>query len=383
MNIYFATRLRGFFLHLIKADEIDAKFSYDNNKVYETNSWKTKLKVIVAHWRIMDWLGLIQEIKCIGKNVDIIGSFNRFINSDIPYFIYVENPTALYHYRLDRNKSFFGKRRLNKLINSPMLRGLVFMSNACASTFENVCCKIPEKIHTDTIYPLVPANPLVNEALLEERCQRKRFKLLYIAQGIRFVSKGGLEVAEAFKRLREEGLDIELQMITSLHEADSDKIKEVTKIEGITVNDFKLSFEEMLKIYAESSLLLIPTSDDSFNLTVLEGIKAGLPVIGSRLYAIPEMVEDNVNGYLCDPHFWFFDKNNIPNPEVWNHRKKTLYKGDISESIVTFLTDHIHSLYNNRGKLLEMSKQSLWKSCNSPFSENYIVKKWNKFFEKI
>lgn len=60
-----------------------------------------------------------------------------------------------------------------------------------------------------------------------------------------------------------------------------------------------------------STLLLHPTSDDSNSLTVLEAMKAGLPIISTKLYAIPEMVKDGVNGFLTEPKYAFFDNNNL------------------------------------------------------------------------
>ena len=112
-------------------------------------------------------------------------------------------------------------------------------------------------------------------------------------------------------------------------------------------------------------------------------MKSGLPVIGSTLYAIPEMVADGYNGFLTEPHYWFFDKNNIPNPAVWNHRKRTIYSGRLSKRIVDFLLDRISALYHDRDLLYTLSVNSWNKAKEGPFSEEYITAQWNELINMI
>lgn len=383
MKILFVTRLRGFFRHLLKSNNQEHSFSTEKQQIYETNSFKTRLKNRIGRSAVFDFLGIIQVITTNENQADIIGSFNRFVKTNKPYFIYVENPTALYHYRLNRGRSFLGRRKINKQLTEPNLKGLVFMSKACADTFERVCGKISENCHTMVIYPLVPENTLVTNSFIEKRCIQPKLKLLYIAQGMRFISKGGLEILEAIKILNKKGLDISIHIITSLNDLPSGIESKIRNTPNVLLDDFKFSFAQMQEIYASSHMLLQPTSDDSFNLTVLEGMKAGLPILASRLYAIPEMVRDNNNGYLCDPHYWFFNPNNIPNPEVWNHRKKTIYSGKTSKDIIEFLVTKISYLYVNRDELIRLSKNSLAKASTQPFNTEYIISQWNSFLTSL
>lgn len=383
MKIYFATKVRGFFKHLFNEKTLNASFSYPNNTLYELNNTKNFIIKKIAYSKFLDLLGLIQVIKPREKNFEIYGSFNRFLNIDRPYFIYVENPTALYHYRINRNKYYLGKRKIKKELNNLNLKALIFMSKACGSTFEKVCGVPNKNCIQEVIYPYVPQNPFTSPQQIKEKTQQEVLKLLFIAQGIRFKSKGGLEIIEAFKQLKEEGLNIELKIITSLREIEEGLKNYINNIEGINLCDFKYTFEELQKIYAESHIFLMPTSDDSFNLTVLESMKSGLPILASRLYAISEMVEEGFNGFLCDPHYWFFTKDNIPNPEVFNHPKRNRYSGRLSNDIICFLKNKITFLYNNRDLLSQMSINSLQKSLDQPFQCKYIINQWNDLFDVI
>lgn len=377
-KIYFATRVRGFFVHLFAEPTINAEISCSKRSIYELNSKKEKLVRKIAKLSIFDILGIIKTIKVKNVNCDIYGSFNRFLKADKPYFVYLENPTALYHYRLNRVKSFLGFKRVCSMVNDYNLKYIICMSQACKNTFEKLCCKVTNPSKLIQIYPLVPENKYINQRIIKNKCYDDEIKLLYIAQGVRFFSKGGLEVLSAYKRLRENGyVNISLTIITSFIDVSSEILSQIESIKGVALMDFKLSPNEMQKLYASHNLFLMPTSDDSFNLTVLEAIKAGLPVIGSTLYAIPEMVEHSYNGYLTEPAYYFFDKDCMPNPIVWNRRKQTIYSGQCNVRIATFLYDKIEFLNKNRDVLYNMSINSLLKASSKPFSTAYIVEQWN------
>jgi spore coat protein SA len=54
--------------------------------------------------------------------------------------------------------------------------------------------------------------------------------------------------------------------------------------------------------YAAADVAVVPSTwQEPFGKVVIEAMAAGLPVIGSRRGAIPEIIEDGVNGVLADP----------------------------------------------------------------------------------
>ena len=50
-----------------------------------------------------------------------------------------------------------------------------------------------------------------------------------------------------------------------------------------------------------SDVLVLPSETESAPLTLLEGLSCGLPVVATRVGGIPEIVENNVNGFLVPP----------------------------------------------------------------------------------
>jgi glycosyltransferase involved in cell wall biosynthesis len=56
------------------------------------------------------------------------------------------------------------------------------------------------------------------------------------------------------------------------------------------------------QLFREADVLLCPSTwDEPFGLVVLEAYAAGLPVIASRVGALPELVEHEFAGLLVDP----------------------------------------------------------------------------------
>lgn len=78
--------------------------------------------------------------------------------------------------------------------------------------------------------------------------------------------------------------------------------------DGVYVHEPNFSREEIRDHFIKrSDVLLHPTYVDSFAMVILEAISCGIPVIATDVYAIREMVEDNVNGYLLEPPISIWD----------------------------------------------------------------------------
>lgn len=374
MKVAIVGIVRGFFQHLIYEMAADIEFSCQEN-TYEVPK---KYKIVISKLlktKLVGVFGIFRVVRCknLDETADCYLSFNRFMHSDKPYYIFLENPTALCNYSLTCLASPFVKKRLKALINDEKFIKFICMSKACENTVEKVLGVEIPKHKICQIYPYVRENLLVNKVVIQSRSTQESLKLLYVVQGERFFSKGGLEVIKAYKNLRKK-YDISLTVITNINKLDPAFVAELEGL-GVVLWDFHFSYGDMEQIYATHHILLQPSSDDSFGLTVLEAIKAGLAIISSDLYAFKEMVHNGENGFLVIPSYRFFDEENMPNPSVWNRRKKTIYSGKLNEELVLELCEKIEILHRDREMLQSFSLSSL-NYANTEFGKEKLFSKW-------
>lgn len=380
-TIFVATKVRGFLGDLFRQENGKYKFIYEQAKSYEVNSKKKLLLSKIVKSSPADYLGLIQRIKVNCKEGDIVFSYNRFLKSDTDYIIYLENPLALVHYSTKRNKTVISKIKIHRYLNDPQLKAIVCLSKACYDTVNNFY-DIPKTVKVEQIYPLVEKNILTSKESIREKCSKNEIKCLYISSN--FSLKGGDEILEAFKQFQEEGItNIKLDIITQINELTDEQYQEIKSNKNINLYDFKFDKKELYALYNEACICLSPTRQDSFPLTLLEAMKSGNVIITTDLYAIPEMVDNNLNGFLAFPKYRFFDYNNMPNERVWNNRNKTIYSKYIDIKLVDFLVEKIKLLNLNRDIMEKMCLKSYETATEGKFDEQVILNKWNNLFDEI
>lgn len=114
-------------------------------------------------------------------------------------------------------------------------------------------------------------------------------KLLFV--GGDFERKGGEILVDVF-RDRLQGR-CELHLVTK---------KSVPESPGIHVyTDLNPNDPDLLRLYEQADIFVLPTLADCFSLASMEAMAAGLPVITSRVGGIPEIVDDHRSGFLIAP----------------------------------------------------------------------------------
>ncbi|HKP12742.1 MAG TPA: glycosyltransferase family 4 protein [Blastocatellia bacterium] len=128
---------------------------------------------------------------------------------------------------------------------------------------------------------------------LPER-KREGGPINFLFMGREFKRKGGPLVVEAFTRLRGSHRDVSLTVITG------DK-EQVPSVAGLTVHRFMDRARLYGEIYPAADVFVMPTEAEGWGFTNAEAMSFALPVISTRISAIPEIVEHGVTGLLVEP----------------------------------------------------------------------------------
>jgi glycosyltransferase involved in cell wall biosynthesis len=116
--------------------------------------------------------------------------------------------------------------------------------------------------------------------------------LLFIGKD--FERKGGQVLLEAFPLVRERIPNARLDIVgpRSVKRGLSEGVVVVGRVDDRA---------RMRELVEGASVFVLPTLHDSFGFVFLEAMSMGLPCVGTRLFAIPEIIEDKVTGLLVDP----------------------------------------------------------------------------------
>lgn len=377
-KVYVVTKVRGFLTELLKKNFENIDIKYTDKNTYELNTKRKELFARIVRSWVGSILAPISSIKLKSsdyRNFDLLFSYNRLLDCQKPYIIYLENPFALVHYSNKRPYNMFIKKKLKKLFYNDNLKTIVCLSESCYDTLKLVY-DIPDSVKVKQIYPYISDVTLEKfKCILSEKGKRTSIQCLFVTSN--FILKGGNEILCAFNLLSSlVSNNIKLKIVTPISKLDEENKNKIEKNNNIELVDFNLTKAQLNEVYADNDILLNPTRQDSFSLVTLEAMKYGNVILSTDLYAIPEMVHDQENGFIFPPKYRFFDYNKLPNDYVWNHRKKTIQSDFLDEAVVEFLKEKLVYLFENREKMINMSKKSFEIANNGSFSSKKIANEW-------
>jgi glycosyltransferase involved in cell wall biosynthesis len=140
---------------------------------------------------------------------------------------------------------------------------------------------------------VVGAGP--NFANLPQLKERRYDAKTVLFVGKDFYRKGGETMLRAFKIVRKEIPQARLFIA-------GDPKEKLHIAEAGVENKGLLSSKEVEKLYLEASVFALPTPREAFGLAYLEAMAYKLPCIGTKVEAIPEIIEDGYTGFLVEKY---------------------------------------------------------------------------------
>lgn len=161
-----------------------------------------------------------------------------------------------------------------------------------------------------------------------------------------FFMKGGANVVDAFERVQNEYPSVKLRLCCDeaidFETPDSDLraryLEKIRRNKSIQLG--RVTRQEMMeRVLPATDIYLLPSYGDTFGFALLEAMAHGIPVVSTNYFAIPEIVEHDVSGFLIDTSA--FDCGR-------------LFRGSVVKSIPADFQEHVTgSLFGYLCRLIE------------------------------
>ena len=145
-------------------------------------------------------------------------------------------------------------------------------------------------------------NPIKANDFVRQRKNKKRLKVLFV--GLIVQNKGVLDILNVASKInnanfifigpyvKSKNIDTEKEVMDSIN---INKLNDRVRFLGA------MAHGEIIEHYLDSDILLLPSYREGLPNVILEAMAAGLPIIATRVGAIPEIIENGVNGFLIEP----------------------------------------------------------------------------------
>lgn len=228
----------------------------------------------------------------------------------VPYIVTITDFYAICHYytMIDKNGDLCDgcerglkcrEKCSTKMVRSFEQRYLSakeILTNASAVTAPSAyVATIIEKEFPDIIVYTVPHG--INDNIFTSRKRSEVRRFLYL--GKLSALKGVYLLIKAFKKLEE--ADVTLDIYGTGNLIYRVVLKKETSGDKRIVLHGDVAFDQIASVYEKADCVIIPSLwGETYNFVLSEAHAAGVMVIASRIGALPERIEEGVNGYLFE-----------------------------------------------------------------------------------
>jgi len=275
------------------------------NRPQKTSVLKKALKALYSPFPA------VYYVRDTGKSKVIHSTNSLMLLNNKPWVVDSEQAGSFLRFREGFYRSSLHKRVVKSLLRRESCKAILPWSDAALASIDNYLRdeKISKKME------VIP--PAVH--LFEKPASKPKDSFRFLFVGRVFFEKGGRELLEAFSKVRSKH-DCSLTWVGPVPKQYKEKYQK-----GITYLKPTFGRKEMEELLSKHHALVLPTYIDTFGFLLLEAMSAGLPVVSTSTFCIPEIVKDGETGLLVEPPVkWYderflFDLDRFPS---WNHLVK-------------------------------------------------------------
>jgi len=302
------------------------------------------------------------------NKVDLMHLFNGISYGHIPWVSTFETILPRFRNIVQRthrsSSGFVSEWKLQRAFDAlagNTCKQIIAMSGCTANMQADLLAEFSgyrETIEKKLVVMHPPQDVLVSDFTDKQIDVDGRIKFMFV--GNEFFRKGGREIVETIKKLREHHhYDIELTIVSALRidgyavEVNPVDVQRMTAVFQENRDWIKyiphLPNSEVLGLMKQAHIGLLPTYADSYGYSVLEFQAAGCPVISTNVRALPE-INDNAKGWMIE-----VPKNRL-GEAVYTTESDRLV---LSEAIRIGLEKVVHEIFADRSIIPKKSEQSI------------------------
>ena len=313
-------------------EAISPKFDYVEGKTVVSRG------NIITH--LLPYFPFALNLKALPKhiNVDAVYLFCGLLKHNLPYVSEIDNPSCLTYYSPLSISNPLIVRIIKYFTSKSNFLSFLPLSNAARKGM----LKLLDYDFEDKINVLYP--PFLYDV---EKKETELPSFIFISY--HFLAKGGREIIKAVKQLKGK---FKFTMVTTLP----------TKLnlpKQITIRNRVSRYELIHEILPLHDVVVHPTYMDSFGMAPYEGINVGLAGISTDMYALPEFVIHEKNGFNFPSPIEYFNKDYLPNLRFWSKTKIEHYvKTHQFPNVVKSLVEYMQYYIDNPKELKKHQKMS-------------------------
>ena len=293
INVYLRLSSHPVFKYLVNYPPEGVKYDTSQTSFTLNKSSGFKKKMKKSLWQAITKFRPPYVKVDIGQNQMIHSCHGMPISNKAPWVVDVEHAPSFANYNVAGLGREGYKNKIANLLASDSCKKIIPWTHAAKKSIENIFRD--EKINRKmgVVYPAIDLKDV------KTRRDDKTIKFLVVSRF--FYEKGGKQALEVFEKL-DKKYDVEMAVLSIVPEEIKQKyskFKNIKFIEKIFVTSDRPNaiFEDF---YSKYHVLMHLTFGDTFGLASLEAMSCRMPIIGTDMFSMPEIIEDGKNGFVVN-----------------------------------------------------------------------------------